>query len=102
AEDGIRDATVTGVQTCALPIWTGDLCGAADCSRVGGKRHLQHTALCGRDPARYAGIETLSGAGPDWQHGVCRQGWHPERQVLPEIGRASCRERVYSSVVGVE
>src|SRR5207245_6796911 len=21
AEDGIRDATVTGVQTCALPIW---------------------------------------------------------------------------------
>src|SRR6266542_1416598 len=23
AEDGIRDATVTGVQTCALPIWIG-------------------------------------------------------------------------------
>src|SRR5207245_8422237 len=23
AEDGIRDATVTGVQTCALPIWNG-------------------------------------------------------------------------------
>src|SRR5690554_7285005 len=22
AEDGIRDADVTGVQTCALPIWT--------------------------------------------------------------------------------
>src|SRR5207248_6434865 len=22
AEDGIRDRTVTGVQTCALPIWT--------------------------------------------------------------------------------
>src|SRR5207245_6804336 len=25
AEDGIRDATVTGVQTCALPIFTGKL-----------------------------------------------------------------------------
>src|SRR2546430_16164287 len=24
AEDGIRDLTVTGVQTCALPIWTRD------------------------------------------------------------------------------
>src|SRR5438128_4362844 len=24
AEDGIRDATVTGVQTCALPIYTGE------------------------------------------------------------------------------
>src|SRR5439155_18363830 len=23
AEDGIRDGHVTGVQTCALPIWTG-------------------------------------------------------------------------------
>ena len=23
AEDGIRDIGVTGVQTCALPIWTG-------------------------------------------------------------------------------
>src|SRR3990167_11482848 len=23
AEDGIRDLTVTGVQTCALPIWCG-------------------------------------------------------------------------------
>src|SRR5687767_15260267 len=23
AEDGIRDKLVTGVQTCALPIWTG-------------------------------------------------------------------------------
>src|SRR2546430_12758334 len=24
AEDGIRDLTVTGVQTCALPIWVGE------------------------------------------------------------------------------
>src|SRR5438270_10108715 len=29
AEDGIRDLTVTGVQTCALPISTGDI-GAAE------------------------------------------------------------------------
>src|SRR5207245_7735236 len=35
AEDGIRDATVTGVQTCALPICLG-LSGAG-----GGERHLQ-------------------------------------------------------------
>src|SRR2546430_10788868 len=25
AEDGIRDLTVTGVQTCALPIWIGEM-----------------------------------------------------------------------------
>src|SRR2546430_5319969 len=29
AEDGIRDLTVTGVQTCALPIWAR--CGRAYC-----------------------------------------------------------------------
>src|SRR6266516_5506186 len=27
AEDGIRDRTVTGVQTCALPIWKTDQSG---------------------------------------------------------------------------
>src|SRR6266853_4357965 len=27
AEDGIRDLTVTGVQTCALPIWARDALG---------------------------------------------------------------------------
>src|SRR2546430_3628302 len=28
AEDGIRDLTVTGVQTCALPILRGGRCGS--------------------------------------------------------------------------
>src|SRR5207253_7408272 len=31
AEDGIRDGHVTGVQTCALPIWSG---AAASCRRA--------------------------------------------------------------------
>src|SRR5260370_29194152 len=30
AEDGIRDSSVTGVQTCALPIWMGLLTSALD------------------------------------------------------------------------
>src|SRR6266436_4213518 len=29
AEDGIRDVAVTGVQTCALPIWNRGLVGVA-------------------------------------------------------------------------
>src|SRR3712207_7540522 len=33
AEDGIRDIGVTGVQTCALPIWDQPAC--APCSRLG-------------------------------------------------------------------
>src|SRR2546427_3317298 len=37
AEDGIRDLTVTGVQTCALPIWNYSRCfgGAAARCRDG-------------------------------------------------------------------
>src|SRR2546430_15622189 len=34
AEDGIRDLTVTGVQTCALPICAGSVSGAAFASRL--------------------------------------------------------------------
>src|SRR2546428_11323600 len=33
AEDGIRDLTVTGVQACALPIWTGDEAAFAEIDR---------------------------------------------------------------------
>ena len=33
AEDGIRDLIVTGVQTCALPIWFGT-CWQSSCSRM--------------------------------------------------------------------
>src|SRR5690348_17391020 len=31
AEDGIRDGRVTGVQTCALPIWPLPIAGTAPC-----------------------------------------------------------------------
>src|SRR5207245_4379868 len=56
AEDGIRDATVTGVQTCALPIWriflpqTPEVRG----STADGPR------ICERTTGRYR-MEELSG-----------------------------------------
>src|SRR5437867_6670164 len=34
AEDGIRDRTVTGVQTCALPIWRNPLTARVMVNRV--------------------------------------------------------------------
>src|SRR2546430_122979 len=34
AEDGIRDLTVTGVQTCALPIWSGVMILSAQTPRT--------------------------------------------------------------------
>src|SRR5439155_13529555 len=76
AEDGIRDGHVTGVQTCALPISK-----AADSQTVRQEIRL-------------------------WTAAVLRQ--RPEEPLQPvplgqvhEIGRASCRERVWNSVVAV-
>src|SRR5207245_4306617 len=43
AEDGIRDATVTGVQTCALPIFLKKKCA---------KWSARHSRLSARKPRR--------------------------------------------------
>src|SRR5256886_9677014 len=83
AEDGIRDLTVTGVQTCALPI-------CPPCARTGPwpvryrRPHIEQTAFRG-DPPRAA-----TTAGPPRIH--CRPAHRVPHQR--EIGRASCRERV--------
>src|SRR5205085_4019009 len=72
AEDGIRDLTVTGVQTCALPIWrlrqapVGAITGLAR----GVDAELSHLAAL---------AERIRAAGGG------------------QIGRASCRERVWVS-----
>src|SRR3989449_5126627 len=82
AEDGIRDVAVTGVQTCALPIWSFPLlrqnipkpCCRNQCCCSGGR------------PNRW----------PCYSHPSCfgigrRRRWLCCRN---QIGRASCRERV--------
>src|SRR5437762_11062505 len=77
AEDGIRDTSVTGVQTCALPIWEFRE------PRRDAIRHLARRLRQRRVPA--PGNERF-----------------PARhRPLSEIGRASCRERVWISVVAV-
>src|SRR3546814_7299987 len=79
-----RCALVTGVQTCALPIYWIFA--------------LQRGALL----TRVSGIDTLFTAPPlhDGRPGVWGIGWHIGRSAagrVPapggEIGRASCRER---------
>src|SRR5256886_13014039 len=81
AEDGIRDWTVTGVQTCALPIC--QIATAHTFFNIGiSLVFLPFTPLAAR------AIEALV---PDDQ-----QGDSPfrTRYVDEQIGRASCRERV--------
>src|SRR5205085_5895906 len=82
AEDGIRGLTVTGVQTCALPIFhvveaRGRLGGRLAGRRLGGRR-----AALG--PAAVAGAFLAAAA-----HALTAA-----EHLHLEIGRASCRERV--------
>src|SRR5207245_4728122 len=86
AEDGIRDATVTGVQTCALPIYREPNSVLAQRVRI---QAQQAKAILQRG-SRWAKRDTGS-------LGI-EQHWQPPRLrakdlVEHEIGRASCRER---------
>src|SRR2546427_4392444 len=84
AEDGIRDLTVTGVQTCALPISLerGKRLGVDDEARHLRRRKIRKRRLLELEPRglklRDRGLEG---------------GLHLGLGSL-EIGRASCRERV--------
>src|SRR5699024_11992051 len=50
AEDGIRDRNVTGVQTCALPIFDGEQT----------RGDVESDALCSRRHSGHVGIVTVS------------------------------------------
>src|SRR5438270_4112822 len=90
AKDGIRDLTVTGVQTCALPIsekWRFSV-------RVAPDRFLELTGMPGIKPARYMGryhwitIVKVDSVPDDYLAELV------EWSYRKEIGRASCRESV--------
>src|SRR5207249_5478086 len=96
--DGIRDRNVTGVQTCALPIWsTGSTIRSPGSSgffpdRIGLFGAELKISSLQESPSRREGIgEGDVFRGP--------QSASPSPRPLPsgeEIGRASCRERVQS------
>src|SRR5690348_18030282 len=83
AEDGIRDGRVTGVQTCALPIYSK------------GSTHKTEKSGDTQSPKRPILCQKREG----W--GTRREGWSTARcsrlktrRSAGQIGRASCRERV--------
>src|SRR5205823_9005828 len=91
AEDGIRDKLVTGVQTCALPIWEPGNSPVVRSAIVG---QANRFAACRWDDVGVSVI--LPGTGlairDVGQPSTIRR---PNRGRGPyrEIGRASCRER---------
>src|SRR5204862_5810944 len=85
AEDCIRDLFVTGVQTCALPIYAaGNLTSAVVVNRI-------IFEVIDDD-----GAGEIAG-GVIGRHRQ-RLGEHLAQPVIAKIGRASCRERVVTTV----
>src|SRR2546430_13356926 len=84
AEDGIRDLTVTGVQTCALPISVGLTSRSTATSAI-----LEGALVSG-----IAEVAVDRDVSPTGVAGIGRrQGGDLVIRVI-QIGRASCRERV--------
>src|SRR5438128_7831308 len=83
AEDGIRDATVTGVQTCALPIYDADKKTLLDLARNQlGSREYQLRKFVGlnerRSEERRVGKECRSRWWPDHYKKKAGGGIRPE------------------------
>src|SRR5690348_17868946 len=90
AEDGIRDGRVTGVQTCALPIfWQQAREGHASAFGVLFERHAGRIYnYCFRRTGDWALAEDLTST-------TFVLAWRSRGRapLQAEIGRASCRER---------
>src|SRR2546427_4859872 len=78
AEDGIRDLTVTGVQTCALPICCSGADSGAICEHVLAGKGLQSPYSCGlsihrqTDDHEEPSVQSLH-PGPCHEHGPDRK-----------------------------
>src|SRR5207302_7242284 len=89
AEDGIRDFHVTGVQTCALPIYTQSNPGVA-----------KAMAMKAADENTFALFGPVFSGSVLVSTEIARQAEIPNfvaGEASAKIGRASCRERVEMS-----
>src|SRR5438067_13872671 len=91
AEDGIRDRNVTGVQTCALPIFKS-VAFSADGKRIVSGSWDKSVKVWDADKGQE--VRTLEGH----TDAVSSVAFSPDGKRI-EIGRASCRERVEVAVV---
>src|SRR5207245_5727742 len=99
AEDGIRDATVTGVQTCALPIFNCSIpVGLAGAGRALPFSSVRERVRAVRQPRGTAEARHTR-TYPPCSSPRC-VGARLITKCGREIGRASCRERVWVEVGG--
>src|SRR5207248_10424084 len=80
AEDGIRDRTVTGVQTCALPIYGSDD-DTERRARAAGAEVRRHPANAGKGAAIVTGLRALEAAGVGRAVTLDADGQHLATQI---------------------
>src|SRR5699024_11350289 len=91
AEDGIRDRNVTGVQTCALPIFHQVGNHNVGIHQVGNHKVDNHELLSTKELSTNKPITNIQ---KEHQPSDDGQSTSERFEVLWKIGRASCRERV--------
>src|SRR5207248_8424267 len=95
---GIRDRTVTGVQTCALPIWPRGQWNTFEITMKGDRLWVKLNGEEVISNAQLPGVPKR-GAIALQHHGGYNtktgQWTGPPSLVQFQIGRASCRERVW-------
>src|SRR5690606_40246060 len=94
-EDGIRDFHVTGVQTCALPIWVAGVTDHGDSF----EKHIQDTLIAGDGLCDPNVVEYVVTEGPDrineliaygasfdkeasGEYDLAKEGGHSEHRIL--------------------
>src|SRR5699024_11703142 len=85
AEDGIRDRNVTGVQTCALPIFIASSSFPISIVFLFHNTNISLTVFS----------IVLASAVIILHHNNIKRLIHGEENKMNQIGRASCRERGY-------
>src|SRR2546430_10831176 len=95
AEDGIRDLTVTGVQTCALPISCSESVAFRPVPLTAPRFLPRGTSLASRAPNNGEGVSTCveTDQNPSSQGGENDQGFQDEPEELPGVraGRTTPR-----------
>src|SRR5207237_6552939 len=88
ADDGIRDSSVTGVQTCALPIWC-----RRTCRTEGGEMIelilIEQRLIMGRD--HLTALRSTGSSAPAWLPACGRPCRHRTASPAP-VGKAYGRE----------
>src|SRR2546430_4890914 len=86
AEDGIRDLTVTGVQTCALPIWNAYAINEISCTvtafrydaKAGVLKEIQTAPTLPKDVPVTGDLSTAEVRSEERRVGKeCRSRWSP-------------------------